>query len=235
MSPTPNKFDKLKENLNFISIALMVLVQVLLSLLTIEDGQLSFKAPETLVAWLFWVGQLLITVIIGVVILSFFRREGIRRGHKTIKEIYDEYIMAINAHAKERKPRSLKEYMTKEGLKDTASKIVIYILVTLITGSLLISPNWNNIISLVANIILAIGFGIKTMLSAENFVTEELCVWYKKKTLEYKEKETQENDRQMQGRECSAGHAITSGIQPQEECSTGQPTQDAAREPEQVN
>ena len=235
MSPTPNKFDKLKENLNFISIALMVLVQVLLSLLTIEDGQLSFKAPETLVAWLFWVGQLLITVVIGVVILSFFRREGVRRGHKAIKETYDEYIMAINAHAKERKPRSLKEYMTKEGLKDTASKIVIYILVTLITGSLLISPNWNNIISLVANIILAIGFGIKTMLSAENFVTEELCVWYKKKTLEYKEKETQKNDRQMQGRECGAGHAISSGIQPQEECPAGQPTQDAAREPEQVN
>ena len=235
MSPTPKKFDKLKENLNFISIALMVLVQILLSLLTIEDGELSFKAPATLVAWLFWVGQLLITVIIGVVILSFFRREGVRRGHKAIKETYDEYLMAINAHAKERKPRSLKEYMTKEGLKDTASKIVIYILVTLITGSLLISPNWNNIISLVANIILAIGFGIKTMLSAENFVTEELCVWYKKKTLEYKEKETQKHDRQMQGRECGVGYAITSGIQPQEECSTGQPTQDAAREPEQVD
>ena len=114
MSPTQSKFDKLKENLNLISIALMVIVQCLLSLLTIENGEIAFKAPTTVIAWLFWIGQLLITVIIGVVILSFFRREGIRRGHKSIKPTYDEYLMAINAHAKERRPRSLKEYMTKD-------------------------------------------------------------------------------------------------------------------------
>ena len=234
MSPTQSKFDKLKENLNLISIALMVIVQCLLSLLTIENGEIAFKAPTTVIAWLFWIGQLLITVIIGVVILSFFRREGIRRGHKSIKPTYDEYLMAINAHAKERRPRSLKEYMTKEGLKDTASKVVVYILVTLITGSLLISPNWNNIVSLVTNIILAVGFGIKTMLSAENFVTEELCVWYKKKILEMEE---QKNDKQIlsTGSECVTGHAITSGIQPQEECATGQSNKDTSRQSEQTD
>ena len=234
MSPTQSKFDKLKENLNLISIALMVIVQCLLSLLTIENGEIAFKAPTTVIAWLFWIGQLLITVIIGVVILSFFRREGIRRGHKSIKPTYDEYLMAINAHAKERRPRSLKEYMTKEGLKDTASKVVVYILVTLITGSLLISPNWNNIVSLVTNIILAVGFGIKTMLSAENFVTEELCVWYKKKILEMEE---QKNDKQIlsTGSECVTGHAITSGIQPQEECATGQSDKDTSRQSEQTD
>ena len=234
MSPTQSKFDKLKENLNFISIALMVIVQCLLSLLTIENGEIAFKAPTTVIAWLFWIGQLFITVIIGVVILSFFRREGIRRGHKNIKPTYDEYLMAINAHAKERRPRSLKEYMTKEGLKDTASKVVVYILVTLITGSLLISPNWNNIVSLVANIILAVGFGIKTMLSAENFVTEELCVWYKKKILEMEE---QKYDKQIlsTGSECCAGHAVAGGIQPQEECAAGHANQDSSREPEQTS
>ena len=234
MSPTQSKFDKLKENLNLISIALMVIVQCLLSLLTIENGEIAFKAPTTVIAWLFWIGQLLITVIIGVVILSFFRREGIRRGHKSIKPTYDEYLMAINAHAKERRPRSLKEYMTKEGLKDTASKVVVYILVTLITGSLLISPNWNNIVSLVTNIILAVGFGIKTMLSAENFVTEELCVWYKKKILEMEE---QKNDKQIlsTGSECITGHAITGGIQPQEECATGQSDKDTSRQSEQTD
>lgn len=234
MSPTQSKFDKLKENLNLISIALMVIVQCLLSLLTIENGEIAFKAPTTVIAWLFWIGQLLITVIIGVVILSFFRREGIRRGHKSIKPTYDEYLMAINAHAKERRPRSLKEYMTKEGLKDTASKVIVYILVTLITGSLLISPNWNNIVSLVTNIILAVGFGIKTMLSAENFVTEELCVWYKKKILEMEE---QKNDKQIlsTGSECVTGHAITSGIQPQEECATGQSDKDTSRQSEQTD
>lgn len=232
MSPTQNKFDKLKENLNFISIALMIIVQCLLSLLTIENGEIAFKAPKTIIAWAFWIGQLLITVLIGVVILSLFRKEGIRRGHKTIKETYNEYLMAINAHAKERKPRSLKEYMAKEGIKDTASKIVVYMLVTLITGSLLISPNWNNILSLIANIILAIGFGIKTMLSAENFVIEELCVWYKKKIKEYEEKEIKKHDREMSGRECSFGHAVTSGIQPEEEYSTGQPNKNDTGEPQ---
>lgn len=222
MSPIQNKFDKLKENLNFISIALMIIVQCLLSLLTIENGEIAFKAPKTIIAWAFWIGQLLITVLIGVVILSLFRKEGIRRGHKTIKETYNEYLMTINAHAKERKPRSLKEYMAKEGIKDTASKIVVYVLITLITGSLLISPNWNNILSLVANIILAIGFGIKTMLSAENFVVEELCVWYKKRILEIEEEKKNDKSRLIARAKCRVGHAFTSRVQQKKECGAGQ-------------
>ena len=234
MSHTPQKFDKIKENLNFISIGLMIIVQILLSLLTIENGELVFNTPQTLWTWLFWVGQLVIIVTIGVVILGFFRREGIKRGHQEIKETYDEYLMAINKHAKERKPRSLKEYLAKESVKDTASKIIVYVLVTLITGSLLISPNWNNILSLISNIVLAIGFGFKTMLSAENFVTEELCVWYKKKILEMEE---QKNDKQIlsTGSECVAGHAVAGGIQPQEECPTGQSDKDTSRQSEQTD
>ena len=231
MSFTQTKFDKLKENLNFISIGLMIIVQILLSLLTIEGGELVFNTPKTLWSWLFWAGQLVVITFIGVVILGFFRREGIRRGHQEIKETYNEYLMAINKHAKERKPRSLKEYMAKEGVKDTASKIVVYVLVTLITGSLLISPNWNNILSLVANIILAVGFGFKTMLSAENFVTEELCVWYKKKILEMEE---QKNDKRK-GCLRRTRHAESSGIQPQEECSTGQADKNASGKPEQAD
>ena len=70
MSFTQTKFDKLKENLNFISIGLMIIVQVLFSLLTIEDGNISFNTPETLSAWLFWIGQLFITTS-RIVAMSF--------------------------------------------------------------------------------------------------------------------------------------------------------------------
>lgn len=232
MSPTQQKFEKLKENLNFISIGLMIIVQVLLSLLRIEGGEIVFKAPATVVAWLFWGAQLAITVLIGVVILSFFRREGIRRGHKKIDETYQAYLMSLNNHAKERRPRSLKEYLAKEGVKDTVSKVVTFLIVTLVTGSLLISPNWNNILSLIANIVLAIGFGIKTMLSAENFVIEELCVWYKKRILEMEEIK---NGREMQGSERCTGHAEPSGVQPQEEHSARQSDKDSSGQPEQTD
>lgn len=231
MSFTQTKFDKLKENLNFISIGLMIIVQVLFSLLTIEDGNISFNTPETLSAWLFWIGQLFITTIIGVSILGFFRRQGIYLGHKKIKDIHDEYLLKLNKNAKTKKPRSLKEYYAKEGTKDTISKMILFVIVTLVTGSLLISPNWNNILSLVTNIVLSIGFGIKTMLSAENFVTEELSVWYKKEIINMEENE---NDKRK-GRLRGTRHAESSGIQPQEECSTGQSDKNASGKPEQTD
>lgn len=231
MSFTQTKFDKLKENLNFISIGLMIIVQVLFSLLTIEDGNISFNIPETLSAWLFWIGQLFITTIIGVSILGFFRRQGIYLGHKKIKDIHDEYLLKLNKNAKTKKPRSLKEYYAKEGTKDTISKMILFVIVTLVTGSLLISPNWNNILSLVTNIVLSIGFGIKTMLSAENFVTEELSVWYKKEIINMEEKE---NDKRK-GRLRGTRHAESSGIQSQEECSTRQSDKNASGKPEQAD
>lgn len=222
MSHIQNKFDKIKENLNFISIGLMILVQILLSLFSIENGEIAFNAPKTLIAWCLWAVQIILVTTIAVVILSFFRREGIRRGHKKIEETYNNYLMALNKNAKERNPRSLKEYMVKEGAKDTASKIIVYVIVTLITGSLLISPNFNNIISLIANILLSIGFGIKTMLSAENFVTEELCVWYKKRILEIEEEKEHDKSRLIKRGKCRIGHAFTSRVQQKKECGAGQ-------------
>ena len=92
MSHTPNIFNKIKENLNFISIGLMILVQILLSLFSIENGEIAFNAPKTLIAWILWAVQIILVTTIAVVILSFFRREGIRRGHKKIEETYNNYL-----------------------------------------------------------------------------------------------------------------------------------------------
>lgn len=185
--------DKVRENLNFISVGIMIIANIMLSMLEVQSDGVTVNLPQGLFAWSLWLGQIFMTTFVGVMILNFFRRQGIKNGHENIKTEYQEYMAMLKDNTKEQKPRSKKEYLAKEGLKDTISKATIFTLTSFLVGSLLISANFNGILSLLINTVMSIGFGIKTMLTAQEFVIEELVIWYKQKTKELKE--NKENER----------------------------------------
>lgn len=215
--------NSIKDNLNYISIALMILTNILISLLRVENGSIGLNYPSTALGWVLWAGQITLSTFIGVMILNFFRRQGIRDGHKKISDTYSKYLDAITTNTKENKPRGLKEYLKKEATKDTISKALILISISLITGSLLISANWNNILSLAINIILAVGFGIKSMLEAEDYVCTELIVWYQQKIDSLKE---EKENVKLHGDECELGFTKPSGVQQETELVSRQPNSD---------
>ena len=175
--------SKIKENLNYIYIVLMIIINTLFSLFTIEDGQIAMMYPTSTLGWILWAVSIFIKTLIGVLILNAFRRQGIKIGHNTIKDIYNKYLEICQKYHNKR-PRSLKEYMTKEAVKDSSQKAIFFAIISVFVGSVVISSNINNLLSLVIDILFAIGFGIKTMLDAEEFVVTELVIWYQLKIAE---------------------------------------------------
>lgn len=218
--------NTIKDNLNYIYIVLMIIVNILLGLLTIEDGQIGLNYPHTALGWVLWCISIFLQTLIGVLILNAFRRQGIKIGHETIKDTYENYKKAC-LKDKEKTPRSLKEYLTREGVKDSLTKSLIYIVLSVFVGSVVIGANINNLLSLVINIIFAIGFGIKTMIDAEEFVVMELVLWYQlkiaevtdhKKTEPAKENKIENNKRKLSRNHKSSKHRRASGVQQEKEC-----------------
>ena len=229
-SPTQNLLTKrkettdkvrtqIKENLNYIYILLMVVANALISLLRVNGGEIGINNPTTTLGWILWCTQILAVTFIGVMIMSSFRRQGIKNGHTSIKATYDEYLKLITKQ-KDTNPRSLKEYMNQRALKDSIFKGTIFALINILVITIGISANFNSLIALIINILLATCFGIKAMLDAEDFVITELVVWYKLKinSLEKeKENESLRGDKQPKLRSSKS-----SGIQQKKKCNTRQ-------------
>lgn len=175
--------EGIKENLNYIYIVLMLIANGLLSILKIEDGTVGLNYPHTLLGWCLLAGQILAETLIGVLLINAFRRQGIKLGHKMIDDVYKKYLSLLT-NQKEINPRSLKQYYKIQTLKDSLSKGIVFTLTSGLIVSCVISANLNNLLSLVVTTLMAIGFGIKTLLDAEEFVITELVIWYQLKIAE---------------------------------------------------
>lgn len=178
-----NILNTIKDNMNYIYIVLMIIVNILVSLITIEDGKIGLNFPHSVLGWCLWALRMILQTAIGIMILGAFRKQGIKMGHNLIKEDYENYLKAT-AKVKDYKPRSLKQYLVHYGKKDTFTKALFYIMSGFVVDSVIIGANMNNLISLVLTTISAIAFGISAMVDAEEFVTTELVIWYQQKTAE---------------------------------------------------
>lgn len=222
-----NVIKKIKDNLNYIYIVLMIIANCLISLIQIKDGSITMQYPTTLIGWILWGTQIALQTIIGVLILNGFRRQGIKIGHKSIKTIYDEYLLITKKNTENQNPRSLKQYMQGHATRDSIVKSSMYIILSIFIGSVVIGANWNALLSLTVNIIFAVGFGIKALLDAEEFVIKELVIWYKKEIDQInkiKNKKEQNDGLQRKRTVRRTRHAKTSRVQPKEKCCARQKT-----------
>lgn len=222
-----NIIKKIKDNINYIYIVLMIVANCLIALVTIEDGKITMHYPGTILGWVLWATQILLQTIIGVLILNGFRRQGIKIGHNSIKSVYDEYLTLTRKNTENKNPRSLKQYLTGHAAKDSIIKSCLYIILSIFMGSVVIGANWNALLSLVVNIIFAVGFGIKALLDSEEFVIKELVIWYRKEIdqlnkINEKEKKNENSKRKRIIR--STRPTKSGGIQQEEECRTRQET-----------
>lgn len=174
--------QSIRQNLNYIYIGLMIFANCLLALLKIEDGKVGLHYPSSLLGWVMFILQIIMTAVVAVLILNGFRRQGIKTGHEVIKNVYDNYIKAITKPMEGQSPRSLKKYMKIQRTKDGLQKGVSYVIMNVFIMSVAIGFNWNNLLTLVIDIVFAVGFGIKSMLDAEEYVVTELVIWYQLET-----------------------------------------------------
>lgn len=181
-------YNSIKDNLNYIYILLMIVVNTILSLLKVENGKIGLSYPNNGLGWALWITQVILITFVGVMILGAFRRQGILQGHNNIKKVYQDYLDAITDKNEDVNPRSLKEYTRQKTISDAFTKGAILVAVNLFVMSVVASLNPNALIALLTNIFLAVCFGIKAMIDAEDYVITELVIWYKMKTKELIEK-----------------------------------------------
>lgn len=212
-----------KDNLNYIYILLMIIANCIISLLKIENGEVGLNYPDSALGWILWATQIIVTTFIGVMILGSFRRQGIKNGHDVIKETYNRYLAVVANDTENKNPRSLKQYMRGQTIKDSFTKGPILVMISLLVISLSISANINALLSLIVNIIFAVSFGIKSMLDAEEYVLQELVVWYKIQinllTQILEQKKEKNNERKLsRNRQPRVRSSKSSGIQQTKEC-----------------
>lgn len=206
-------FAEIKDNLNYIYILLMVIANCIISLLKIEDGAIGLKYPSDGLGWALWITQVLVITFLGVMILNTFRRQGIKNGHNVIKDTYEEYLKAIANFKEEVNPRSERQYMKQQTVRDTFTKGSILVIVNLLVISAAISLNANAILALFVNILLSVCFGIKAMLDAEDFVIKELVIWYKIKIRELNAPKEKKYERKIhRNGQSRPRSSITSGV-----------------------
>ena len=215
----------LKDNLNYIYIVLMIIANCILSLLKIEDGAVGLRYPKDGLGWVMWATQIMLATFIGVMILNAFRRQGIKNGHKSIQNTYNKYLDAITKPNQEVHPKSLKQYLKTQTLRDSLTKSLMFVILNIFIVSVAISANLNALLSLITNIIFAVSFGIKTMLDAEEYVLTELVIWYQLKTAEVTVHKLEpakgvKNGEKLQGNKRKPRPTGTSRVQPQEKCRT---------------
>lgn len=219
----------IKNNLNYIYIILMITANCILSLLKIEDGAVGLRYPQDGLGWIMFITQIMLATFIGVMILNAFRRQGIKTGHKKIQNTYNKYLDAITQPNKEVNPRSLKQYLKTQALRDSLTKSLMFVILNIFIVSLAISANLNALLSLITNIIFAVSFGIKTMLDAEEYVLTELVIWYQLKTAEVTVHKLEpakgvQNEEKLQGSKRKPRSTGAGRIQPKEKCRTGSKT-----------
>lgn len=227
----------IKENLNYIYIVLMIIANCLLSLLRVEDGEVGVNYPKSKLAWIMFIIQILSTVVIGVMILNAFRRQGVKIGHKAIDEVYQRYLKAIARPDGNANPRSLKKYLRIQSTRDSLTKSLTFMVINVFVISVTINANINSLLSLIVNIIFAVSFGIKAMLDAEDYVLTELVIWYQIKIKELEGSKVGEHDRHdKRHTKLRLRLAKPSGIQQakehgarQPDCNNGQPSCNAVK------
>ena len=214
----------IKENLNYIYIVLMIIANCLLSLLRVEDGEVGINYTKSNLAWIMFIIQIFSTVVIGVMILNAFRRQGVRIGHKAIDEVYQRYLKAIARPDGKANPRSLKKYLRTQSTRDSLTKSLTFMVINVFVISVTINANINSLLSLIVNIIFAVSFGIKAMLDAEDYVLTELVIWYQIKIKELESSKVGEHDRHdKRHTKLRLRLAQSSGIQQAKEHGTRQP------------
>lgn len=178
------------ESYNWIVIIAASIVTIGLNLVTFVDGKIKVNTFEgyTPLMWTFWVILTFLPPILAVAISVSFQKEGIRQGEVEIGDIIEEYRKLISVNNIAKLPRSKDEYIRERARKQTAFRLLMTLIVSLISGQLLFSTSGDSLIKTVIQLSTVLYFGIRSYGDAYNYATNELKEWYILEINKFKER-----------------------------------------------
>lgn len=165
---------------NYIMIALMMVVQVGISVLSAVDGNIKDAFPKTELEWIIWIALRIVTAVVSFMIFNSFIKEGEKLGKQSPqykaanKKFMDLFCANLSKEVKAVSPRV---YLAKErGFK--ALKLV---LAAVLTGVAIteatITLNWTGLLGTVTSLIMMVVWGYMKQLEVEAYFINEYPIY----------------------------------------------------------
>lgn len=171
--------DKLKDGANWLTVVFCAILYVAMGIMSIEKGALVLNdfSSFTWLDWLMWVVFTFVPAVLAVVVGTTFKREGIKDAEKDIAVVVAAYekLLYIDIN---KKVRGKKEYLAKGALKDSAKKFVIALVLSFVTGQLLVNLNADGFIKIIINLSMWAYFGFSAYGKSNEYGRTELKEWY---------------------------------------------------------
>lgn len=169
----------IREYTNYIIIVGLLIINVLISLMRVEEGQLILNdfSKFTWIDWLLWIILIIIPSAISVLVRVSFQREGIFRGKDQYKDLIKEYQELI-IKENEVRVRSEKEFLTENAKTQTVKTLIISLTISFFSANLMFGFDRTGIIRLAINTITSLVIGYIAFSTAYNYSVEELKIWY---------------------------------------------------------
>lgn len=176
----PKKISTLMKNyVNVIVIVGLLLLNVLISLMYIEDGEIILTdfSNYTWIDWVLWTMLVIIPAVITTVARTVFQREGIRQAKLEYPEVIKQHRDLLIPDEKV-KIRSEKEYLTEYARKYSLKIMGTALIVSFVTTNLLVGIDTNGILRLLINLIVSVSIGYMAFGAGYHYGLEELRIWY---------------------------------------------------------
>ena len=162
--------NPLKENMNYIMIALLSVMQVVLSCLSSVDGSIQFVFPTTVWGWILLIAPKVATSVLGYMIWTNFFDKGKELGKKT--DDYKKSIEILNEIQGKSDKNLIHVVNPLKWEKDTKIKkgvkmVLILLLTTFLISELIVAFNVASLVASLVSILFSFVWGFQMMNKAE--------------------------------------------------------------------
>lgn len=169
--------DKISAYSYAILLALSISVYLLFSFVSIVDGMFVITdfSSYTAMQWILFVVSIVMPTFFGVLINISFRQFGYKvfLEDEEVQAMKKRILDLIGNNEKEKRYRTVEQYMKMRNIKDIFIKILIGFSVSAIGANILLTWNWNTIMATLINLLMWIVFGFMNMISVIEYGQEE--------------------------------------------------------------
>lgn len=165
---------------NYIMIALMMVVQLGISLLSSFDGEIRDAFPKTTLEWIIWIALRAITAVVSFMIFDSFLKEGEKKGKQSeqYKKANEKFMSLYGANlSREVKAVSPKVFMAKQrGVK--ALKLVLSAVLTGVAiAEATITLDITGLLGTVVSLVMMVVWGYQKQLEVESYFVNEYPIY----------------------------------------------------------
>ncbi len=186
---------------NYIMIALMMIVQLGISVLSSVDGDIRNAFPKTALEWIIWIAIRSITAVVAFMIFDSFLKEGEKKGKQSeqYKKANEKYMSLYGANlSREVKTVSPRVFMAKQrGVK--ALKLVLSaVLSGVVIAEATMTLNFTGLLGTVVSLVMMNVWGYQKQLEVESYFINEYPIYVAVEEYKLKKMEVKNDDHNRQ-------------------------------------